>query len=1146
MTRYNSSAIATLRNPFEDTASIVSPALRSQMLQQADQDNGGPISDLFWLLDTPGAAVRGTLAGLKDGDFTRGLREIGANDEDRTSGRDLLREYGLAGDENTWGNFLGGLGAEIALDPTAWLSGGTKALTSAGKVAEAAGLLHDAPAALSRAYLAGEKLAPELAQRAASGADAISKSIGRTALSPTDVTGRPLIGRRAAYRYGTLGDLVESAREPFDAYRRVVEHLDGSSLFGAGRRGDAKYVLLRDKPLAKDFGFGLPLRDPSFAFNAPGGTAFNDALDAIGQYARWSPVGRSFYAFTDPKVGQAFDAESQMLYAGAADAKQAAQAAARGETTYRAAKLFQEEPDVFSEEGNRAMGRLIEDPAENKFKDADVVWNSDHPAARQYMDWWGERREELPQEFADAGLRGAIFDDPNVAGYLPRQVGNALEQAGANSPSLGRVLSTLTSDQMRRSAELMVPGGRDTIAFELSRDPFVAGAKRGAQNDQQAADHIATTLFGDPKASPGQAMELARLLHRLPDSVIRETPLFGQHPVQSISKYIEGREGALATANSIYDSLAAVAKDNDAALVEGGRHVPLSSALERIGLRTTAAEGGEIGARSQMRRRLARQLGRSEDRIELSKISVPEDMVDRLAKVRESFTSPKAAQEISNWFDINTRAWKEGILASVGRINRDLFSGAYGNWLANAFDRKSPFIAKAIAAKSAFAPEVIADLKKFPRYSYLPDGEVAAHFYEDLATTGLIDGSFLADSRSVVSGGPVVDSLIGTTPMTFTGAAKTALSGWGDVAAAFSPNSGNTWQESVSQAIDANPYLKAYRQAGNLADQINRLTGYLALLRKGVDPMEAARRMKRIHVDYSSLTPYEKWIRNKIFPFYAYTSRILAEVMRQVAERPGGRYGQTLRWWERAQERDPNTEYDGYVPEELRSQFAVPISPESMFGIPSALGTRYISGLQLPGIGELNMIDPGHVTRTVENVAQRMHPGYRAAAELLSGQDFYTKSPINEVSKGYGAYSKLARAISGNDRAGHGQAAAVLDRLIDITPMLSRPARFAARMADTDVGTHIGTRLAGEALNTAGIVRFRDVPGERIRQDAIRRLEELAAPYTKDVVIPTISEKDRPFVPQNAQDALAVARSLQNEGREIRRRRREMFKSPFE
>jgi hypothetical protein len=96
------------------------------------------ISTVANVLDTPGSMVRDTLGGKNPFDQLLAPHKS----DNRLTGRDLLRKYGLVGKKDTWGNFAGGMAAEIALDPLTYI--GLGGLTRAGKVAKSAGLLDDA------------------------------------------------------------------------------------------------------------------------------------------------------------------------------------------------------------------------------------------------------------------------------------------------------------------------------------------------------------------------------------------------------------------------------------------------------------------------------------------------------------------------------------------------------------------------------------------------------------------------------------------------------------------------------------------------------------------------------------------------------------------------------------------------------------------------------------------------------------------------------------------------------------------------------------------------------------------------------------------------------------------------------------------
>lgn len=103
------------------------------------------LSGVGWLLDTPGAVVRGALSGGP----MKALSALWETSDDRVTGRELLRQYGMVGNKDTWSNFGGGLAAEMLLDPLTYMTLGAAqlgkgALSQAGKAMTASGLLRDA------------------------------------------------------------------------------------------------------------------------------------------------------------------------------------------------------------------------------------------------------------------------------------------------------------------------------------------------------------------------------------------------------------------------------------------------------------------------------------------------------------------------------------------------------------------------------------------------------------------------------------------------------------------------------------------------------------------------------------------------------------------------------------------------------------------------------------------------------------------------------------------------------------------------------------------------------------------------------------------------------------------------------------------
>jgi hypothetical protein len=122
---------------------LMSEEEQASMLQNLAYAGASGLSGVGWLLDTPGSMVRGLLS---EGPM-KALSALWETSDDRVTGRELARQYGLAGKEDNWGNFSGGLAAEVLLDPLTYASFGLAPLlggvakTTAGKAATKAGLL---------------------------------------------------------------------------------------------------------------------------------------------------------------------------------------------------------------------------------------------------------------------------------------------------------------------------------------------------------------------------------------------------------------------------------------------------------------------------------------------------------------------------------------------------------------------------------------------------------------------------------------------------------------------------------------------------------------------------------------------------------------------------------------------------------------------------------------------------------------------------------------------------------------------------------------------------------------------------------------------------------------------------------------------
>lgn len=148
------------------------------------------------LVDYPGAVVRNFAAGQP-------VSQINPlTSDNRASGRDVLRRFGLAGSQDTWSNFPAEVLVSAALDPITWLTGGA----SVAAKAMHGGKLGSAPLST---------VARWIRSRGALGANApdpmrrtINKAIASSAVAPQGAVGT--VARMAAP--AVASDLVDATK----------------------------------------------------------------------------------------------------------------------------------------------------------------------------------------------------------------------------------------------------------------------------------------------------------------------------------------------------------------------------------------------------------------------------------------------------------------------------------------------------------------------------------------------------------------------------------------------------------------------------------------------------------------------------------------------------------------------------------------------------------------------------------------------------------------------------------------------------------------------------------------------------------------------------------------------------------------------
>ena len=1049
------------------------------------------------VLDTPQDWLYGGILG-------KNANEVG-NRDDEIDGREILRELGIlrrTGRDN-WGNFAAGLATDLVVDPLNLINVG--ALTKAGKAVQKAGAGARAGEYLTKGVARGADLSAPLVERARSGAAKAGKALEQ--VSDVELTGRPFIRPRAAFRYGTVSDLEKAAAAGVD-----VPNMERLSSLPEN---------LKNTALQKDIGIGIgPFQAK---FNVPGGGLLTDLIDSTVAGAKFGKAGQTVRSFFDKDVAGASSLGDQTYLSGAAQLARDAVAKKEADAVSEIAKLrvaddawakkkeqaagwlesstdsreqpllkmMADTPTVFSEEGNRALGRLIEKPiAMPKGQSvADGMFKKLSGGVEQYLRWWDEASKSALDESRKLGVGAKEFSDPNISGYLPRSMSNLLQDSimQRHGKDQGRkLIGTMTADQLSRSAETMVPGGRDFLAFELAKDPYLVGPKRLAKTDDEAAEYIqkkfdelTTKANVDNVAmAKNERKQLAHLLNSLPEEVLEEgaPSLFGQHPTDSIRNYVTGRARANRNAESQLDMLASYAEEG---LGTAGQGVTKNAvqALQEVGLKT----GDDYGAKEFLRNAIAKKRGIDPDKVELTAWNIPVDIISRL---QQTAKLANFGPQERTWWKYISDIWRNSILSWPSRYARDLMGGLSMNMLEveNPMNLARGYrFSWSMIVHGKSADDLAATIVKMPQYAGLDASEAAARYYGDLAATGLIEGT---KKREVSAGAALTNALPGYSTRAGDNSAMQLLNpmSWGGIV---SPDS---------------KYAKAGAALGETTDQITRVAGYTALMLEGNSPQEAARLMKRAHVDYDSLSDWEKEVRDRVVPFYTFSSRMAGETSRRLVENPQ-QMNRLLRLTQAPSQY--NTD-DAYIPEYARER-TVLSSWKNADG-----NQNVLYNLDIPLLGSLRQLGDSANGGFWQEAGGMLNPTLKMFMENITGTDSFTRQPL-EAKRG-----TLARALGvGRDSPLH-DFMQYADRAVEMSPFV-RQAQLAKDLLENRDQLPTSDVAARTAVNALTGIKMRTLDTDDMIYDVKRNLadelgsnlREYKVQYVPKELLPSLPERDQ-------------------------------------
>jgi hypothetical protein len=1101
---------------------------QSGILNTLAQVGSSGLATAGYLLDTPGALVRGILAG-------KPLSVFGSSD-DRVTGRELLRQYGVIGEEDTWQNFAGSFAAEALLDPLSYINPlailGRGSLTkAAGIPLRKAGLLRDAPLDAARGF----EVVPK-ASRAAS-----------------DLPGLP--GPTVPRLTGAVEDASKFARDP-SGVREYLRNLTPEQAFREARErltpeeyDDAlkRFEAAGGQMDAKAAGLAS-LKFPGMQYDISGG-AFGDAiasgLDSFGEWTKRAPVigpiTRTAAAAFYPSVGYTLDPDVQMAK------RQAFAVGRRNEERFRKEMMklqraaMEAEVPEFAEIGGQrvpipdtlrgftpqlqnSIADWIEssgitiDPEEGALSLAGAP-DIQRSSGDKVADWVLENvpaftrmRDSLaslgPQAVESARTRamklphwtGRLSD----ARFFPRQ----LLWFDQDAPPVGRAAKTqkpysrgerllATNENFGRSRQMYtdLEGGRRTFR-ELTAGPDA----KALQDSLLGADNLTARSIIDNwftsrnRAAPYQRLideataagsgveqaqrtvdalkdQLADLLrsadtqHAQKGVGIFDTPAF-----TDALRYGMGQARVSADADELINQLLRNASDTPAEAVTGGTSIPLSQAADNLGFDV-----------AQFKKLFNEAKGS-----DISNFSIDKKMVDSLGVLAKGTQLGVPESAMMNGLNSFTRGWKAGALAWPSFHTRNAFSNilasvAQGNW-----DPAST-VQGYRASKGNYAP-VAAALREAPIYRDLPDDAARIQrFLEDSAVGGVGMGT-IADEAGVPE-----QAFAGLYPgasdeNSIAIAAKELLLGqkgrkWTQFAKDFGTVRGVGISRPAKRTL--NPVLKLNDAVGGTIEDMSRVGMFVNLLKKGYDPAEAGDMVRMALVDYSSsaFTPIERDLFKNVAPFYSFQKGVIPSIVDNLLYRPGGVQGQSIRAVTRAAE--PSGEE--LTPEHLRHSAAIALPeglPSVLNGRPAPNLQRFVAGVDAPWEAFFNMFSSGVGATTTAAVADTVrgtgsnllgmtNPLIKAPLEYITNRQLYSGRNLSDL------YSVLERDL--------GPIGAPLEQaVVNFLPFGSRLLGTYRQLTDNRLDP--ADRYAKAAFNTLAPVRLRDEDVNRTRRLAAREM----------------------------------------------------------
>lgn len=347
----------------------------------------------------------------------------------------------------------------------------------------------------------------------------------------------------------------------------------------------------------------------------------------------------------------------------------------------------------------------------------------------------------------------------------------------------------------------------------------------------------------------------------------------------------------------------------------------------------------------------------------LKNLWLPEDVANDVVGIMSGLTNPKVVGPVMQVLDRVLSHWRAAVTTHPAFHSRNHSSSNIQSALAGMWDPKS----YADGWRLSRGKKITGLSKDVPEYARkgLTDDQALAALKKEIYQYQV---NSLRHGQHVTQGGKRARRFVGEKPLLDPLEPGTTLG------QRINPLSVETFEPfRVSSAL------------GDAIEQQARITPYLNLRKKGWTPEAAAKRVLEVQVDYRGGAAMDATMR-RLFPFWSFTKGATSFLVKELAEKPGGAFAQTIKGINRAHGTNELT------PDYISETASIPVQGTPLeYLLGKSDSNRYLTGAGLMMEDPLSFGPTGR--SAFAEIGSRLNPALKMPIEWGTNQSLFQKGP---------------------------------------------------------------------------------------------------------------------------------------------------------